>query len=92
MFDIKYTKTQECCFRELNLSFLYDLHHGEVSNEYQDIETQNAPIGGLWGDFATIFWIIKYIQWPIYVWNKYSNGIMCNCGLDYQMDTLPHCL
>jgi hypothetical protein len=33
-------------------------------NEYQDIEkmSQNAPIGGLWGDFATIFWIIKYLQ------------------------------
>jgi hypothetical protein len=54
--------------------------------------SQSAPIGGLWGDFTTMFWIIKYLQWPIYVWNKYSNRIMCKCGLDYQMDILPHCL
>jgi hypothetical protein len=26
-----------CHLRELNSSFLYDLHHGEVSNEYQYI-------------------------------------------------------
>jgi hypothetical protein len=31
-------KTQECCFKELNPSFLYDLHHREVSNKYQYIE------------------------------------------------------
>jgi hypothetical protein len=48
----------------LNPSFLYDLHHGEVSNEYQDIEkmSQSAPIGGLWEGFTTMFWIIKYLQ------------------------------
>jgi hypothetical protein len=27
-------KTQECCLRELNPTFLYDLHHDKVSNEY----------------------------------------------------------
>jgi hypothetical protein len=27
-------KTQECYLRELNPSCLYDLHHGEVPNEY----------------------------------------------------------
>ncbi len=27
-------KTQECCLRELNPTFLYNLHHDKVSNEY----------------------------------------------------------
>jgi hypothetical protein len=56
MFDINTQKTQECRFRELNPSFLYDLHHGEVSNEYQYIKNkfQSATIGGLWKDFTTI--------------------------------------
>jgi hypothetical protein len=50
-------KTHKCCFKELNPSFLYDLHHCEVSNKYQYIEkmSQSATIGGLWGDFTTIF-------------------------------------
>ncbi len=25
--------------------------------------------GGLWGDFITIFWLLQYLQCPIYVWN-----------------------
>ncbi len=39
-------------------------------------------------DFIATFWIAKYLQWPIYVWNKDSNRTMCKCGLDYKMDTL----
>jgi hypothetical protein len=31
-------KTQECHLRELNPRFLFDLNHGEVSNEYQYIK------------------------------------------------------
>jgi hypothetical protein len=56
-------KTWECCFRELNPRFLYVLHHGEVSNEYQYIfkKFQSATIGGLWKDFTTICWIAKYL-------------------------------
>jgi hypothetical protein len=39
MFDITYTKnTQEFYFQKLNPSFLYDLYHGQISNEYQYIE------------------------------------------------------
>jgi hypothetical protein len=28
-------KTQQCCIQELNLSFLFDLHQGIVTNEHQ---------------------------------------------------------
>jgi hypothetical protein len=48
---------------------------------------QSATIGGLWGDFTTVFWILKYLQQLIYVWNIDSNIIMCKCGLDYQTNT-----
>jgi hypothetical protein len=48
MFDIKFTKAWECRLRELNPSFLYDLHHGLVSNKYQYIGkmSQSATISG----------------------------------------------
>ncbi len=83
-------KTQKCNFKELNPSFLYDLHNGQVSNEHQYIEkmSQSAIIGGLWEDFTSIFWIVEYLQWLVYVWNKDSNKIMCKCGLYYQIDPL----
>jgi hypothetical protein len=83
-------KTQECCLRESNPSFSYDLHNCQVSNEHQYIEkmSQSAIVGALWEDFTSIFWIAKYLQRPIYVWNKDSNRIMCKCGLDYQIDLL----
>jgi len=50
-------KTQECHFRELNPSILYDLHNGQVSNKHQYIEkmSQSATIGGLWEDFTSKF-------------------------------------
>jgi hypothetical protein len=35
----------------------------------------SANKGGLWGDFTTIFWIAKYLQRPIYIWNKVSNTL-----------------
>jgi hypothetical protein len=38
--------------------------------------SQSATIGSLWGDFTTIFWIVEYLQWPIYDWNKDSNRIV----------------
>ncbi len=83
-------KTQECRLKKLNPSFSYDLHNGQVSNEHQYIEkmSQSAIVGALWEDFTSIFWIAKYLQWPIYVWNKDSNRIMFKCGLDYQIDLL----
>jgi hypothetical protein len=41
-------------------------------------------MGGLWGDFIVIFWIIKYLQKPIYIWNKILKHIMSWCGMDFQ--------
>jgi hypothetical protein len=53
--------------------------------------------GGLWGDFIAMFWISKYLQHSIHVWNKSNGKIMsklvgneyikytrsytCNCNL-----------
>jgi hypothetical protein len=50
-------KSQECHFRELNPSFLYDLHNGQVSNQHHYIEkmSQSATKSGLWEDFHQIF-------------------------------------
>jgi hypothetical protein len=49
-------KTQQCCIRELNPSFLFDLHQGMVMNEHQyvTIMALNANMGGLWGNFIVI--------------------------------------
>jgi len=30
----------------------------------------SASMGGLWGDFPKIFWIVEYVQKSIYIWNK----------------------
>ncbi len=49
-----------------------------VTNEHQYL-TKNAlsaSLGGLWGNFTTIFWIAKYLQRSIYIWNKISKNIM----------------
>jgi hypothetical protein len=35
MFIIEYNKAQQCCIRELNASFLFDLHQGTITNEHQ---------------------------------------------------------
>jgi hypothetical protein len=39
---------------------------------------------GLWGDFTAIFWIVKYLQKSIYIWNNISKHIMSPCGMDFQ--------
>jgi hypothetical protein len=56
-------KIQQCRIQELNPSFLFDLHQNMVTNEHQYVTkmTLSASMGGLWGDFTTIFWITKYI-------------------------------
>jgi hypothetical protein len=65
---------------------LFDLHQGMVTNEHQYVTkmTLNASMGGLKGDFIVIFWIVKYLQRGIYIWNKVSNNIMSQCGMDFQ--------
>jgi hypothetical protein len=79
-------KDQQCPIQELNRSFLFDLHQGMVMNEHQYVTkmTLNTKMGGLWGDFTTIFWIAKYLQRSIYIWNKVSKCIMSQCGIDFQ--------
>jgi hypothetical protein len=54
--------------------------------EYQYVTkiALNASMGGLWGDFTAIFWIAKYLQRPIYSWNKVSKHIMSQCGMNFQ--------
>jgi hypothetical protein len=56
---------------------LFDLHQGMVTNEHQYVTKMalSASMGGLWGDFITIFWILQYLQRPIYIWNKISKCI-----------------
>jgi hypothetical protein len=57
-----------------------------VTNEHQYVTKMalNASMEGLWGDFIAIFWITKYLQRPIYIWNKVSKCIMSQCGMDFQ--------
>jgi hypothetical protein len=57
-----------------------------VTNEHQYVTKMalSANMGGLWGDFIVIFWIIEYLQRPIYIWNKISKCIMSQCGMDFQ--------
>jgi hypothetical protein len=86
MFTIEYKKTQQCHIQELNPSFLFNLHQGMVTNEHQYVTkmTLNASVGDLWGNFTTMFWIIQYLQRPIYIWNKISKCIMSRCDMDFQ--------
>jgi hypothetical protein len=57
-----------------------------VTNEHRYVTklALNASMGDLWGDFIAIFWIVKYLQRPIYIWNKVSKCIMSQCGMDFQ--------
>ncbi len=32
--------------------------------------------GGSYNDFTTMFWILKYLQHSIYVWNKNNGRVM----------------
>jgi hypothetical protein len=43
-------KTQQCHIRKLNPSFLFDLHQGMVTNEYQYVIKMalNVSMGGLY--------------------------------------------
>jgi hypothetical protein len=56
-----------------------------VTNEHEYVTkmAQIVTMGGLWGDFAIMFWIICFLQRPIYVWNKISKHIMFQHGVDF---------
>jgi hypothetical protein len=36
--------------------------------------------GGSYNDFTTMFWILKYLQHSIYVWNKNNGQVMVKGG------------
>jgi hypothetical protein len=57
-----------------------------VTNEPQYVTKMalSVSMGGLWGDFTAIFWIIEYLQRPIYIWNKISKPIMSQCDMNFQ--------
>ncbi len=63
-----------------------DLHQSVVTNEHQYVTKMalSASMGGLWGDFIAIFWIAKYLQKSVYIWNKISKRIMFRCGMDFR--------
>jgi hypothetical protein len=79
-----------CCSLELNVEFLYDLHHGQVADEQTYIQRMSIlpTNGGLWGDFIVVFWISKYLQCPIHVWNKNNGRIMSKVGNEYNSEIL----
>jgi hypothetical protein len=86
----------ECRQCELNPKNLDDLHHGEAIDEitYIQIMSLLALNGGLWNDFIAIYWISKYLQLPIHIWNKNNYQIMmkirnenANHVLTYYMQT-----
>jgi len=87
MFIIEYKKTQQFHIRELIRSFLFDLHQRMVINEHWYVTkmASSVSMGGFWGNFTAIFWIIEYLHWKlIYIWNKISKCIMSQCGMDFQ--------
>jgi hypothetical protein len=49
-----------------------------MTHENEDVTkmTQSATMGGVTGRFIAIFWIAKYLQRLIYMWNKISKHIM----------------
>jgi hypothetical protein len=59
---------------ELNPKILHDLHHGKVMDEVIYIQKMSllALNGGLWGNFTVKYWISKYLQCFIHIWNKSS--------------------
>jgi len=65
---------------------LFDLHQNMVTNEHQYVTKMAlcVTMGGLWGDFTSIFWIFEYLQKLIYIWIKISKHIMSQCGMDFQ--------
>jgi hypothetical protein len=78
MFTIEYKKTQQCHIRELNPSFLFNLHQGMVTNEHQYVTKMGLSVdmGGLCKNFTSIFWVAEYLPRLIHIWNKVSKHIM----------------
>jgi hypothetical protein len=83
-------KTEWRWIQEVNPSVLFELHQGLVINERQYVTKMalNVPTRGLWKDFIPIFFIVEYLQKPIYIWNKISKCIMFQCGMEFQFISL----
>ena len=75
---------------ELNESSLHDLHNGTILNENQYIERMSisATVGGLWGDFTEIKWILDYLQKKISIWNIQNGRIFSTFGREFNNETL----
>jgi hypothetical protein len=65
----------ECCTHELSYEFLHDQHNGQATNEQTYIYklSKSATSGELWADFTVVYWISRYLEHPIHVWN-FKNG------------------
>ncbi len=72
-------KAQQCHIRELNPSFLFDLHQGMVTNEHHYVTEMalSASMGDLWGNFIAIF----------YIWNKVSKSLYHNVAWIFNLIT-----
>jgi hypothetical protein len=66
----------------LTFEFLSNLHGGQINDEdfYITKMSMSACDGGLWGYFTTIFWLLQYLQRPIYIWNFLNAQIMMKVG------------
>jgi len=64
-----------------------------VTNEHQYVTKMALCVmmGGFWGDFTTIFWIVEYLQ-KIFIWNKILKHIMFQCGMNFQSIPLHICM
>jgi hypothetical protein len=64
-------------YSRIKSKFLFDLHQGMVTNKHQYVTktTLNASMGGLWGDFLAILWIIEYLQSQFTFGIKYQNTL-----------------
>jgi len=47
-----------------------------MNKTYKQKMSIHLANGGLWGDFIVMFWISKYLQHSIHVWNKSNGKIM----------------
>lgn len=58
------------------------MHHGQANDEKSYIQQMSkfGIEGGLWKDFIAIYWVSKYSQCSIHVWNKNNGQIMMKVG------------
>ncbi len=63
------------------------MHHGQANDEKSYIQ-QMSKFGievGLWGYFIAIYWVSKYSQCSIHVWNKNNGQIIMKVGDENEM-------